>query len=151
MSLDPVARLRMIAAGLDGAAFAEALLDAPYPAVWALVSDLERGVPRFEPSVVAVEIIERSGDQLRVIVRTQRDSRIPMEVLLRDGYCLMQSEHASIGMAASPEGDKTRFAHFEHVPDIEVRQEKLVEELRTIELLSRGVPDTGNCDEAKSG
>ena len=108
-----------------------------YAAVWKLASDLEEGVPQFEPSVVAVQIIERDGERLRVVVQTQQGMHIPMTVVLRDGYCLMQSEHVSIGMAARPEGDKTRFAHFESLPGDSMPRKKLINELQTLEKLAR--------------
>jgi hypothetical protein len=45
MIMDPVRRLSVIAAGVHDATLVEAVLDAPYAAVWKLASDLEEGVP----------------------------------------------------------------------------------------------------------
>lgn len=138
MSIDAVDRLRIVAAGLEDTVLVEALLDAPYQSVWGLAGDLERGLPQFEPSVTAVEIVERHGERLRVVVDTAGGLRLPMEVLLRDGYCLMQSKTVSVGMAARPEGDKTRFVHFERLPGREpITEEKLVAELHQLETLAR--------------
>jgi hypothetical protein len=86
---------------------------------------------------VAVQIIERDGERLRIVVQTPRGMHIPMTVVLRDGYCLMQSEDASIGMAARAEGDKTRFAHFESLPGHSMQREELINELQTLEKLAR--------------
>jgi hypothetical protein len=137
MIIDPVRRLSVIAAGVHDATLVEAVLDAPYAAVWKLASDLEKGVPQFEPSVAAVQIIERDGERLRIVVKTPRGLDIPMTVVLRDGYCLMQSQDASIGMAARAEGDKTRFAHFESLPGHSMPREKLINELQTLQKLAR--------------
>jgi hypothetical protein len=137
MTIDPVRRLSVIAAGVHDATLVEAILDAPYAAVWKLASDLEEGVPQFEPSVLAVQIIDRDGERLRIVVKTPRGVHIPMTVVLRDGYCLMQSEDVSIGMAARAEGDKTRFAHFESLPGHSMPRERLMNELQTLEKLAR--------------
>jgi hypothetical protein len=137
MVIDPVRRLSVIAAGVKDATLVETILDAPYAAVWKLASDLEEGVPQFEPAVLAVQILERDGERLQVVVQTARGPEIPMTVVLRDGYCLMQSEHVSIGMAARPEGDKTRFAHFESLTGHTMPREKLINELQTLEKLAR--------------
>ena len=137
MIIDPVRRLSVIAAGVHDATLVEAVLDAPYAAVWKLAGDLEEGVPRFEPSVAAVQIVERAGERLRIVVQTARGLHIPMAVVLRDGYCLMQSPEVSIGMAARAEGDKTRFAHFESLPGHSMPREELIKELQMLEKLAR--------------
>jgi hypothetical protein len=137
MTIDPIRRLAVIAAGAHDPTLVEAVLDAPYAAVWKLASDLETGVPRFEPDVVSLQVIEQEGERLRVVVQARGGLEIPMNVVLRDGYCLMQSEHVSIGMAARAEGDKTRFAHFESVPGHSLPRQKLIDELQTLEKLAQ--------------
>jgi hypothetical protein len=135
--MDPIRRLTVVAAGVREAVLVEAVLDAPYEAVWKLASDLEGGVPRFEPVVRAVHILEHRGERLQIVVETQSGLHVPMAVLLRDGYCLMHSASASIGMAARPEGARTRIAHFEWLPDRQVQPENLIEQLQTIERLAK--------------
>jgi hypothetical protein len=140
MTLDPIARLRVIAAGLPEAGFVEAVLDAPYASVWGIASDLEHGVPKYESAVRAVEILQRRGERLKITVQTSNGTQLPMEVILRDGYCLMQSEAVAIGMAAQAEGRRTRFAHFECLrgrPADASVETKLAAELRQIEQLAR--------------
>lgn len=140
MILDPIARLRVIAAGLPEAAFVETILDAPYASVWRVASDLEQGASKFESAVQALEILQRQGERLQVAVLTSDGGRLLMEVILRDGYCLMQSEPVAIGMAARPEGQRTRFAHFECLrgrPADAAAETKLMAEVRTIERLAR--------------
>jgi hypothetical protein len=139
MTLDPIARLRVIAARLPEAGFVEAVLDAPYDSVWGVASDREHGVPKYESSVRAVEILERRGERLTITVQTSNGMRLAMEVILRDGYCLMQSEAVAIGMAARAEGRRTRFAHFECLRGRQVdaaMETKLAAELRQIEQLA---------------
>lgn len=41
---------------------------------------------------------------------------LPVEVELRDGWCLMRSRTYLVGMAAEPLGDQTRYAHLEGLP-----------------------------------
>ena len=137
MTLDPISRLHVIAAGLGDAVLVERVLDAPYEAVWEIASDLVHGVPQFEPAVAAVEVLERSGVLLWIRVHTRGESRLELDVVLRDGYCLMQSDPVAIGMAARPEGSGTRFAHFESLRGAPVDRKALLEELDTIARLAR--------------
>jgi hypothetical protein len=140
MTLDPIARLRVIAAGLPDVGFVEAVLDAPYASVWGVASDLEHAVPKYESAVRAVEILQRRGERLKITVQVSDGTRLAMEVILRDGYCLMQSEAVAIGMAARAEGRRTRFAHFECLrgrPVDAAVETKLAAELRRIEQLAR--------------
>ena len=113
--LDPVQRLRVLAAGLPCVALAETVLEAPIERVWGLTGDLVDGAPRFEIGVQSARIIEQRGDHLELEVRSVFGTRTHFDVELRFGWCLMQSRSALIGMAAAEEetGRTTRFAHFE--------------------------------------
>ena len=114
VELDPVERLRAMAAGLRGCAYLQGVIDAPRDDVWGVVGDLEEGVPRFEGTVSAAAIVHREGDRLVLDART-RLGRMRFDVVLRPGWCVMRSRFANVGMAARAEGDgRTRFAHFEH-------------------------------------
>lgn len=114
-ALDPVRRLRVLAAGLGTVGFAEVVFDVPMDQVWDLVGDLETGVPRFERAVRSSEILERDGRKLVVGVQPPIGPKMRFDVELEHGWCLMQSRFGLVGMAASPtsEGRHTRFAHFE--------------------------------------
>jgi hypothetical protein len=114
--LDGVGRLRALAAGLPGTYVAERLIDAPFEDVWGFVSDLERSVPQFEADVSRLRIVRSAGERLRV------HSWVPgvpvplaFDVVLRPGWCWMVSRPQLyvVGMAAEPEGDRTRYAHLE--------------------------------------
>ncbi len=115
VEIDPVVRLRALAAGLPHVALVECVLDAPPARVWSIVSDLEHGVPRFEAGVRSAEIIARDGDRLEVVTRGTFGLPMRFRAVLRPGWCVMHARLADIGMAVAPEdhGRRTRFAHFE--------------------------------------
>ena len=115
--LDPIARLRVLSESLGGAGMIEHVIDAPYDRVWGFVSDLERSIPAFDPMVGSLHVVERHGD--RLVAATTGPYRIPgphFDVELQDGWCWMQSRLYLVGMAAVPEGDRTRFGHVEGAP-----------------------------------
>jgi hypothetical protein len=111
--LDPVVRLRVLAAALPGSAVVERVLDAPFDAVWAIAGDLEGGVRRFEASVAHAKVTARHGDRMQLLSYGRLGPPIRFEVVLREGWCWMQSRLFIVGMAARPEGKQTRFAHLE--------------------------------------
>lgn len=111
--LDPVRRMRVLAAAMPHAAFLERVLDAPFGAVWRVASDLERGTPQWEKNVAALVVLEREGERLEVEIRSPFGIRLRADAVLRPGWCVMQGRLFAVGMAAAPEGERTRFAHFE--------------------------------------
>ncbi|HEY3141722.1 MAG TPA: hypothetical protein VGJ86_11365 [Acidimicrobiales bacterium] len=121
--LDRIARLRALASGFQGGALHEAVLDAPFDDAWAWLSDLERTVPDFDEDVARLRIIRREphpegGERLRIHTRNTAIVLWMPTVLdahLASGWCWMATRPLLyvIGMAAEPEGDRTRFAHFE--------------------------------------
>jgi hypothetical protein len=116
IELDPVARLRALAAGLPHVALAEHVFDAPFDAVWGIVGDLENGVPRFEFGVRDLTITARDGDQLELVSRDPIGLKTSFRAVLRPGWCVMHARSADIGMAAAATSDgRTRFAHFEGI------------------------------------
>ena len=113
--IDPVAKLRALAAGLPHVVLAECVLDAPFERVWGIVGDLEHGVPRFETNVASARITAREGDRLVLEARHPLGLRARFEVLLQPGYCVMRTRLGDVGMAAvaEPGGLRTRLAHYE--------------------------------------
>ena len=113
--LDPVQRLRVLAAGLPHVAMHEAVIDAEVERVWEFWGDLERSTPLIELGVRQVRILSRDGDRLELAVRRALGGSMTMSAELRFGWCVMQSPNVQIGMAVAAEGDgsKTRLAHFE--------------------------------------
>jgi hypothetical protein len=59
--LDPVRRLRALAAGVPGAVVVEDVIPASFEAVWGIASDLENEVPRSEWHVHCLRITHQEG------------------------------------------------------------------------------------------
>lgn len=116
-SLDPIQRLRVLAGALPGVGMVERTIDAPYERVWGFVADLEHSVPAFDGLVASLRVVSRDGDRLVVMARSvlaRRATRFDVE--LGDGWCWMESRVYLVGMAAVPDGERTRFANLEGVP-----------------------------------
>ncbi|WP_412076026.1 hypothetical protein ACLF6K_09550 [Streptomyces xanthophaeus] len=113
-ALDPVQRLRVMAAGLGAVMYAEEYIDAPFDEVWDVAGDLEGELPHLVPTLQSFRLVP--GFRPGAPERGQGWAYGPLgyrarfEVLLQPGYCLMQSRHVVGGMAAVPEGNGTRFA-----------------------------------------
>lgn len=141
VELDPVARLRVLAAALPHVCLVESVLDAPFEAVWAVAGDLE-GAPSFETLVGEVRILERNGPELQIASRVG-PARFRLGARLEEGFCLMHGNGLDVGMAARPEGGgRTRFAHYEGIRSLGRLAHPwlrwtLPRELRTIEKLAR--------------
>jgi hypothetical protein len=114
IEVDPVARLRALAAALPWVSYEEAVIDAPFARVWSYIEDLERGVPRFEGNVRRIEILARDGERLALRSWSRGGLSMRLDAVLRPGWCVMRGALGEIGMAAAPAGAAaTRFAHFE--------------------------------------
>jgi hypothetical protein len=116
-SLDPVRRLRVMAAALPGVALVERDLPEPLDTVWSFIGDLERSVPTFDRLVGSLRVVERDGEHLEVVARApvlQLPTRFSVE--LRPGWCWMQSRMYIVGMAATAIDGGTRYAQLEGVP-----------------------------------
>lgn len=113
--LDPVARMRALAAAVPHAAIDETLFDVPFERFWSFIEDLENSNPRYEGPVNRLRILERSGERIQLEARISPGLWIAFDCVLRSGWCIMRSSTAEIGMAAHPEGvGRTRFIHFEN-------------------------------------
>ncbi len=108
--LDPVRRMRVIAAATPGAAYAEKLIPAPFTAVWELVSDLEHELPRMITDLRSFEITSAPGERMTARASGRLGQRARFDIVLRPGWCVMQSRFLVGGMAAVPEAGGTRFA-----------------------------------------
>jgi hypothetical protein len=119
VELGPLERLRVMARVLPGVWMEERLLDAPFDEVWGFLSDLERA-PEFDTDLHSVKVVSREADRLKIRVRAEvlgvAMPPTPVAVELREGWCWMRSPLYVVGMAAAPEGDRTRFGHLEGVP-----------------------------------
>ncbi|GAA0660082.1 hypothetical protein GCM10010193_08740 [Kitasatospora atroaurantiaca] len=108
--LDAVRRLRVVARTTPGTSYAEHLLDAPFDRVWALASDLEHQLPLLITDIKSFTVTSAAGERLEARARSPFGLRARFDVVLRPGWCLMQSRFVLGGMAAVPEGEGTRFA-----------------------------------------
>jgi hypothetical protein len=121
VELDPIVRLRAVAAAFPSAAIRETVLDLGAEEAWAWVTDFERTVPRFDSQLSRVRITRRIDDEhLRMLVWARwLPLPLPMEVLVEPGYCLMRGRARTylVVMAAVPTDDgRTRFVHCEAIP-----------------------------------
>ena len=108
--LDPVRRMRVLAAAIPGVAYAEKLIPAPFSAVWDAASDLEHQLPRMITDLRSFEITSARAERITARARGRLGQRASFDVVLRPGWCVMQSRFLIGGMAAAPEGESTRFA-----------------------------------------
>ena len=107
--LDSVRRLRVLAAAA-GAVVVERIILAPVEDVWAMVSDLERELPRLGWYVRSLRIVGATGDRLRLDVRGPLGVRDHFDAVLRPGWCWRQGRVLRVGMAATPIPEGTLFA-----------------------------------------
>jgi Polyketide cyclase / dehydrase and lipid transport len=109
---DAVRRLRVIAACTRGASVHETVIAAPFDRVWAVAADLEGELPRWLfPDIRSITVAHADGGG-RLLARAVGHSglRARFDVVLRPGWCLMQSRFLLGGMAATAEDGGTRFA-----------------------------------------
>jgi hypothetical protein len=112
--IDPIDRLAVLAAALPGAAVRQRRIAAPFNAVWQVIADLEHAIPRYEPGVAHVRVIEQRGEFLRLLVQDTAGREDAMDARLRPGWCLMQSATVVVAFAARRLGSETLLAHLEH-------------------------------------
>lgn len=112
--LDSLRRLRVMADVLPGVGMVETVLNAPFDQVWGFIADLESSVPAFDPAVASLKVISRYDD--RLVIKARTVIPITYNVELRPGWCWMQSRVYLVGMAAVAEGNRTRYAHLEGLP-----------------------------------
>ncbi len=110
--LNPLQRLRIISDTIGSVVYAERHIPAPYQQVWAVVSDLEGQLPRLITGLSSFQIVGTAGNRLKARGVGVAATRAFFDVVLDDGWCLMQSRLIVGGMAALPEGDGTRLAVF---------------------------------------
>lgn len=102
-TLDPVRRLRVMAAGISGAHVTEEVLDAPYEEVWALLADLDGAFRELQPDMRGFRVTCLEGDRLEATARSRFGFRARFDGVIRPGWCWLQSRFLLVGMAAHPE------------------------------------------------
>ncbi|MEU3481102.1 hypothetical protein ACI2LO_11835 [Streptomyces sp. NPDC033754] len=100
--IDPVERLRIMAAGVRGARIAEGVLPVPFEEVWAVMADLEGEFGRFQPDMRRVRVLRVAGDRVEALARSKYGFRAHLRGFVRPGWCWLQSRFLIIGMAAAP-------------------------------------------------
>jgi hypothetical protein len=108
---DELQRLRVLHAAMPGTMLAETVLQAPLNEVWTVLANVETGFPGLVPDVRSVRVVDRDGERLRVDVRGRSGLRARFDMVLRPGWCLMQSHLLVFGMAAVADGETTRFGY----------------------------------------
>jgi hypothetical protein len=146
--IDPIDRLAILGAALPGSLVRERRIAAPFEAVWQVIADLEHAIPRYEPGVAEVRVIERRGEFLRLLVQDTAGHEEAVDARLRTGWCLMQSDTVVVAFAARRVDGETLLAHLEHrrgqalppgqghPPDRRAALAKIEQELHTIETLA---------------
>jgi hypothetical protein len=123
--LDPVGRLRVLAAALPNGVLVERELAVPFERLWEYIADLERSVPQFDRTVGRLTVHERaplaggSGERISAVAGMLRGPGIRFDVRLEPGFCWMVQRQRLyvVGMAASPiDAEHVRYAHLEGVP-----------------------------------
>jgi hypothetical protein len=107
--LDPVRRLRVMAAAIPGADLTEWTIDAPPELVWQVASNLQVEMPRLVRDFRSVTITPGPGGRLVMHARGYLGQRARFDMVLRPGWCWMQSRFLLCGMAAAPDPSGTRF------------------------------------------
>lgn len=109
---DAVRSLRVLAAASPGASLVETVIEASIESVWAVAADIEQELPRWLfPDIRSVQLTPTAEpERLVALAKGYSGLRARFDVVLRPGWCLMQSRFLSGGMAATSEGRATRFA-----------------------------------------
>ncbi|MEP7025340.1 MAG: hypothetical protein ABJB47_16400, partial [Actinomycetota bacterium] len=102
----------VLAAATPGVVYAEDVVDAGFADVWAVISDLEHELPGLITDLRSFTITSAAGDRLEAHARGRLGQRARFDVVLRPGWCVMQSRFLTGGLAAAPDGRGTRVAFF---------------------------------------
>jgi hypothetical protein len=108
--IDSVRRMRVLAASIPGASYAEEYFDVPFELVWGYIGEMERSIPALVRVLRAFRIVEREGEHLKARAAGWLGNRGTFDVVLRPGWCLMQDRFVVGGFAAVREGAGTRVA-----------------------------------------
>ncbi|GAA5771507.1 hypothetical protein Aros01_08046 [Streptosporangium roseum] len=98
--LDPVRRLRVMAAATPGGVLLERVIPLPFATVWAVLEDLEGELPRYQPYVRILRVTPGEGDRLRALALGRAGLRGDFDGVQRSGWCWMQSRYITFGLAA---------------------------------------------------
>ena len=108
--LDPVRRLRVMAATVSGASVTERSVSAGTSDVWALLTDFEAGFAAIQPDMRRVSVERRDGEDVTLHATSRYGMRARLHGSVEPGWCWLQSRFLIIAMAATPEEGGTRVA-----------------------------------------
>lgn len=109
--LDPIGRMRVMAAALPGLVVVEREMAVPFEAVWAVASDLEHELPGLGGGyVTSFRYLTVEDERREALVHGPVGIRDHFRIVLRPGWCWMEGRLLTAGMAAVPSGAGTRFA-----------------------------------------
>ena len=108
--LGPLHRLRVLASAVHAPMCVEEYIDAPVDKVWAVAGDLRSELPRLVRTMRSFEYRTVDGENIGARATGVLGNRADFEVILRPGWCVMQSRFVIGGMAAVADGAGTRFA-----------------------------------------
>ncbi|TDD81633.1 hypothetical protein E1293_18335, partial [Actinomadura darangshiensis] len=108
--LDPVRRLRIMAESIPGATYAEQVFDNTFSEVWAIASDLETELPMLLTDVRTMRITRSDGEHLEAKAIGRLGQRARFDIVMRPGWCWMQSRFLHGGLAATATSKGTRVA-----------------------------------------
>lgn len=112
--LDPVRRLKVVASASKHPVYAERRFELPLDQVWSVASDLQNELPLLISGLRSFTVARPlgGGDRLEGHAVSAIGHRERFDIVLRPGWCLMQSKVLSSGMAAAADGDGCRFAFY---------------------------------------
>ncbi|MFJ5549098.1 hypothetical protein [Streptomyces sp. NPDC093225] len=108
--LDPLRRLKVIAAAVRAPMYAERHYDVPPERLWAVAADLENELPHIIPALKSFTLLGAEGERLTARAVGRLGLPEAFDVVLRPGWCLMQSRTLMGAMAAVPHDGGTTFA-----------------------------------------
>lgn len=114
VELDPVRRLRVLAAAGRHRIYAERVFPGSFGQVWSVAADLEGELPGLITGLRSFSVTPAApgSDRLHGRAVSVLGHREQFDVVLRPGWCLMQSRTVVGGMAAVEESGGVRFALF---------------------------------------
>ncbi|MCG7526052.1 hypothetical protein MHW47_16580 [Streptomyces sp. OfavH-34-F] len=104
--LDPVRRLRVLAAGVSGARVTVREIAAPCADVAPLLADVDGELARLVPDMRRLRLTRAEGDRVEAQARSRFGMRARFHGVRRPGWLWLQSRFVLIGIAAAPAPDR---------------------------------------------
>ncbi|MFC8537104.1 hypothetical protein ACFUJY_24745 [Streptomyces sp. NPDC057249] len=100
--LDPVRRLRVLAAGVSGARVTTREIAAPYAEVAPLLADIDGELALLVPDMRRLRLARADGDRVEAVARSRFGMHARFHGVRRPGWLWLQSRFVLIGIAATP-------------------------------------------------